>query len=57
MEFKNYKPKHYSGMPEELKSYDEVEVVFSDSDESWIDIACNFGWNKCDIVKYRKVTK
>lgn len=56
--FQNYKPAFgtWSGYPENIKATDFVEVIFAHEDKPIVGYANEFGWNKCDIWKYRKIT-
>ena len=46
----------WSGYPEGIKGNDLVEVVFTCDDKPDMGYAHEYGWNKSDIAKYRKIT-
>lgn len=52
-----YKPKHgpWSGYPADVVPDDIVEVVFTGYGGVSVGVAWEFGWNKCDVMAYRKV--
>ena len=59
LDFIDYNPEFWSQVPVELKPMDEVEVVFQPEPDNSTPVrgfVHEFGWNKCDIKAYRKVS-